>query len=285
MILSSKKYDFVFSNPPYTHNIDISIMIEVLELAKEFIIVHPATWILDKKFKNNEYMVFRDLIHGKLRKAIMFNGNPLFGIHIQVPLMFTHIDNTYNGVIECDYFGDKFTEEDIYKVSRFGSDRELVDSFLEPIREYIKTHKTLDAYSGFAPTVINDSVFYAQLTMFSGHTYADKEDMYKPDHCTFVTKDGIINYGLRKFKENLKDTYRFKTKTERDNFLEYLKTDFARFCLATKKVSLRNGGGEFDNVPWMDFTQSWDDEKLYSFFGVTTEMKEYIESIIPKYHI
>ena len=69
------------------------------------------------------------------------------------------------------------------------------------------------------------------------------------------------------------------------NFIGYCKTDFARFCLSLYKngPNLLTGGG-LENIPWLDFTQEWDDQKLYEFFDVNEETQEYIENFLPDYY-
>ena len=45
------KFDLVFSNPPYNKNIDIKILNEIIDIADEFVVVHPSTWLIDLKEK------------------------------------------------------------------------------------------------------------------------------------------------------------------------------------------------------------------------------------------
>jgi hypothetical protein len=52
-------------------------------------------------------------------------------------------------------------------------------------------------------------------------------------------------------------------------------------------ISKINGcifAGELEMLPWLDFTESWDDDKLYQKFNVTDGMKQYINSFLPNYH-
>mgnify|MGYP003350786463 CR=1 FL=1 len=53
------KFDLVFSNPPYTNNVDIKILNEIVDVADEFIIVHPSTWVLDLKGKSKLFNDFK----------------------------------------------------------------------------------------------------------------------------------------------------------------------------------------------------------------------------------
>jgi site-specific DNA-methyltransferase (adenine-specific) len=53
-----------------------------------------------------------------------------------------------------------------------------------------------------------------------------------------------------------------------------------RFLIALKKNTQSLTKTRFEFVPQMDMTQLWDDEKLYAYFDITPEEREFIESMI-----
>ena len=55
------KFDVVFSNPPYTKNVDIKILNDIIDCAEEFVIVHPSTPILQYKDKFKPYLNFKKI--------------------------------------------------------------------------------------------------------------------------------------------------------------------------------------------------------------------------------
>jgi site-specific DNA-methyltransferase (adenine-specific) len=67
---------------------------------------------------------------------------------------------------------------------------------------------------------------------------------------------------------------------EAKNLKAYIETKFFRFMLSLKKNTQDVNQGKFQFVPQMDMSQLWDDEKLYAYFGITSEEREFIESII-----
>jgi site-specific DNA-methyltransferase (adenine-specific) len=103
-----------------------------------------------------------------------------------------------------------------------------------------------------------------------------------------VTENGELNKGIR--KDNIEKpgnptpTFSLDTEEERDNFIEYLKTDFARFCLSFYKNNANLGTGELAIIPWLDFTNKWTDKELYEKFNVSEELQNYINTFIPDYH-
>jgi len=78
--------------------------------------------------------------------------------------------------------------------------------------------------------------------------------------------------------------WNFETEQEAQNFLDYLKTDFARFCLALMKIDQHRDKWTISLIPWMDFTQEWTDEKLYAHFNISEEEQEFIKRVIPPYY-
>jgi site-specific DNA-methyltransferase (adenine-specific) len=67
---------------------------------------------------------------------------------------------------------------------------------------------------------------------------------------------------------------------EAKNLKAYIETKFFRFMLSLKKNTQDVNQGKFQFVPQMDMTQLWDDEKLYAYFDITPEEREFIESMI-----
>ena len=77
------KFDLVFSNPPYNSNIDIKILNEIIDVADEFVIVHPSTWLIDIKNRNTKlriclFMVFWLNFSKVIKKEIDFISLPNF---------------------------------------------------------------------------------------------------------------------------------------------------------------------------------------------------------------
>ena len=78
--------------------------------------------------------------------------------------------------------------------------------------------------------------------------------------------------------------HHFDTKLERTHFTEYLRTDFARFCLALTKINKHLDSGELELVPYLDFKEEWDDAKLYKHFNIDQKTQDYITNFLPDYY-
>jgi small nuclear ribonucleoprotein (snRNP)-like protein len=75
----------------------------------------------------------------------------------------------------------------------------------------------------------------------------------------------------------------FDTNREAKNFISYMQTDFARFCLGLYKKDFALNSN-VDRIPLVDFTQKWTDEKLYAHFSITEEEQTFIKEVIPPYY-
>ena len=281
------KFDVVFSNPPYNGNLDIKIMNVIIDVSIKFIIGHPSTWLLDVKGRNKLFASFQKKLDKKIKSLNLFNGNPIFNIFLLMPCVITHIDNSYNGKCEVNYFNDCYEIDYISKFSKFGLNQILIDDFILSLNNHIKINGHIWSEIVDYSHTINDSSFYVQLTAIRGNENRVHEDiMYKDDFYTLVMFDSNKNKGVRNTKVR-KDgfvVFEFQTEKEQNNFISYLKTDFVRFCLSLLKNNKNNHYGEMELIPWLDFTEEWDDDKLFAKFNVSQELQDYIREFLPDYY-
>lgn len=72
----------------------------------------------------------------------------------------------------------------------------------------------------------------------------------------------------------------FDTKVEADNYMDYLKTKFARFLIQQIAMTQQLSRSTFGYVPIQDFKQKWDDKKLYEKYGLSEGEIHFIEKLI-----
>jgi hypothetical protein len=103
-------------------------------------------------------------------------------------------------------------------------------------------------------------------------------EMLLDDFYTMVMKDSEGNKGIRNPNGRIDGllVWEFNTGLEQENFLNFLQTDMARFCLSLLKISQNSHYGEMGLIPWLDFTEEWNDEKLFKKFNVSQELQDYI---------
>ena len=130
--------------------------------------------------------------------------------------------------------------------------------------------------------------YYAQLAAIIGSSTNDEKKSVNNNAYTMCMKNPEGNKGIREPRLNKAGgptpTFEFQSEKERDNFIKYLTSDFARFCVSFLKVNQHLDNGELELVPWLDFTQEWNDEKLFKEFNVSQELQDYIRDFLPDFH-
>ncbi len=72
----------------------------------------------------------------------------------------------------------------------------------------------------------------------------------------------------------------FDTLTEAVNYQRYIAGKFARFMLRLTYSSMHISKNNFRFVPLLDFNKEWEDEELYSFYGLSEQEISYIEFLV-----
>lgn len=72
----------------------------------------------------------------------------------------------------------------------------------------------------------------------------------------------------------------YATEAEALNLEGYLRTRFLRFLVGLRKSTQHLNKDRFSFVPRLDMSESWNDQKLYAKYGLTTDEVAYIESMI-----
>jgi hypothetical protein len=286
-VFGGKKFDVCLSNPPYNRGLDFKILTGLLSdsLAKEFVIVHPINWLIDLK-GNQELSSYKQLVGNNLKYVRAFSGNVLFGIKKPVPCGIIHIDFNYNGNITVQYFDDKFVCKNVNDITKYGSSwQNIAKPFMIKLKEFIKNNGSLFSNN---KKQIDSTKHNCQISPIVGSTdVSSYNTTVCSDFYTLVKKDPTDNIGISKALDkpgNKPVTFAFESESERENFLNYCATKFARFALSFYKISSNISLGEMGLVPWLDFKQEWTDEKLFVKFDLNQETINYINNFIPSYH-
>lgn len=286
-----RKFDLVISNPPYNRGIDLNILNEIYDQADEFIIVHPSTWLMDNKCKNSAFNKVRDLVKDGLKEVTLFNGNKIFGIGLFVPCSITHIDKTkkHSSIKVIDTINQsEYDYNDIFDIDRWGN-KPQYNSLKNKVLKFTKKN-SFNKHS-YKEANIRKNVL-VKTACIRGHVdLISPQKMIKDDFFTILSKnDGIVKDKERasKLLSETRDTFSslfyFDKKCEAENFIAFCKTKLFMFCLSVVKINQNNHRGELNFVPWLDFTQNWNDEKLYKYFKLTQEEIDFIETNIPDYY-
>ncbi len=70
----------------------------------------------------------------------------------------------------------------------------------------------------------------------------------------------------------------FDTKLEAENYSKYMQCKFTRYMMRVTYSSVHIKKNNFIFVPKLDFTKTWTDNDLYSYFGLNDEEIRVIET-------
>ena len=209
----------------------------------------------------------------------MFNGNEIFNIGLFVPCMITYIDMDYKGSITTiDKINDiKIEYDNIFDVNKYSNLYEF-NSIINKInnKNYDNLH---NVWKNTKPQKYNISY-----TAIRGHVNLKGIKMHDDDFYSIISKNNKVNIVDDENYNKYFINFNFDNLNESFNFLNYIKTRFASFCLSIFKNNQHMESGELKNIPWLDFSQEWTDEKLYNHFNITEEEIKFIEKHIPKYY-
>ena len=279
-------FDIVIGNPPYNQMIDMLFLSKSYNISDSILFVHPSTWLLDEKGKQKKFNNTKELVKEHLESIKLFNGNGVFGISLFVPCVISYI-NKYkknSGIICFDKINsvelvynkiediNKFSNVDIYPILKNKLINFCKDNNLNKV---IKNQV--------------DKTYFVNLAQIRGHVKDTNKlgldmnsAMLVEDFYTMVSRN--LTVSLQKRIQREKTQVSFDTEIEANNLLKYVKTNFSRFCLSILKNNGNLYCGEYSLIPWLDFKQEWDDNKLYQYFELTKEEIEFINKHIPTYY-
>lgn len=300
------KFDLVFSNPPYnigkSSGADLKIMDSVFDLCNEMIFIHPSTWLYDCELKDKTSNSVKEKIDTKVKSISILPVNTFDDIQLPNKLDIIHIDKSHNGGFTmCEISKQDYTLESIYDITPLGREYGMVKPF------YIKVKNYIEKYGSLFDHTVNVSTIPRGSFEYQNEWYCQLADAIgqpdRPEYYGFLLKDYANNLGIRKSgldengnpvmkvksgkeyqEEPIDNSFKFATEQEARNFINYCRTDFARFCLVISKKGKDLNTGQLKNVPWLDFKQEWDDAKLYTKFGIPKQIQEIIKNFIPEYY-
>jgi hypothetical protein len=209
-----------------------------------------------------------------------------------MPCVITHIDKKHNGKVSVNNFNSTYETDSIFEITKFGVDWEIiVKPFKKTVSEFIENnngHMWERFCNNKTNAFVQEEGFLLQIPMGRGDedkvnsSKMVKDNFYgvfSNDENEIITKNKCQEVAFKG------GTYcYFPTEEQRDNCVNYLKTDFARFCLAINKLNKHIDSGELELIPWLDFTEEWDDDKLFAKFDVSQELQDYIRDFLPDYY-
>jgi hypothetical protein len=275
----------VFSNPPYNDNLDLKILEKLFDVSKNIIFVHPSSFLLDNK--NIKQLFTRIKNTSFLKNCSLFWGNELFNIGLFVPICISYWTNIPNDKVTVNdnaFLKKQYVVNNINDISIHG-DLSIIKNTIDNIKSYIDKNSSLFEHK--YSNNYNSEKYYTKLPVIRGHVpVVDKYNNLKfnDDFLSLISLDIKNNINIKENDISKCIVFEFDTETERLNFINYCKSKFARFCLSFYKINGNLNRGETKLIPWLDFTQEWNDAKLCKEFRISEELWNYINNFIPDYY-
>ena len=277
--LMSKKFDFVFGNPPYNGLAALhqQVFNKAVDLVKDdgyVVFVQPANPYQNKKDKKKK--AEKEMIDNvvKYRSKVHIHPGTVFeaaGIMTDVAITTLQKIKSIPVINEITYKnGETFEKVKIEDISITEIDPRIYNSIMKKFTSICKQNGSV------SDKLFNDSsesVVY--ISKVRGHPNND-------DFFTIVPK----KENRKHYIDNSDTGTGVKIPVEyAENFYDYCETFVARMGLALMKFSQNlTTGGATNLVPMFDFSRTYTDEELYQLVGLTDEEINAIENFLPDYY-
>lgn len=233
------KFDLIISNPPYNHNIDLTILNEIYHTAYKICFVHPIGYLQDIKNVTQIYATTKNLVCNDISSYTFVDAQKEFSVILASELGIVLYEKNKGKLHPSDF--DKHGNSDIYK------------SIKHKILEYTKSSNI-------------------GMKLIKKNTYEFECGIRHHDA-------GYIALIVKHEEEShIGKTTKWKLKTGHDsleeatNFRDYCKLKITRFCLSILQNSRNIYPGELSGVPYMPtYTRTWTDEDVAKELGLTDE--------------
>lgn len=296
----SRKFDFIVGNPPYKKGLHLKFLDKAINLLNEtgkLIFIHPAEWLsqLRETGRGKFYKVLREQ-YTPITKSIEFrNGDIEMDVGMYVPLSITFLDKEKNRNDKIFFKNNykKYAQTEINYKEHFVNHLDDINPW--DLTSKIKSITSkLDLSKNIKQQINNNPKnWYVSLSSITGNGSLSNEyydgiirktqNMFNLINSTsnFVSDKPLVAKP-QKGKEtgNEKIWMSFNTKQEAENFLGFItKTKFFKFLTAIYKID-QHGDSILAEIPMLDFTQEWTDEKINSFYKFSDDDINLINSVM-----
>lgn len=293
------KFDICLMNPPYDNKLHVKFLKHACDLGNNIISIQPAGWLirLYKKTLNNDDSKLFKLFNEVETNVELVEGNNFFDAAISDQLGIFNI-NTLNKVDGIDIKALNTSTymhfDDANNINLFEADN-LLKVLLEKLKtnNYAFNHLRCTEYlraglKNKSSKIINDTDntnnwWCVNIAQIRGHQYNGIDK----DFYTWIPNNKVPE----KFdKKNPYLIFPFADYNTAQNFINYLKTDFARSVLYFYKNSTQLIPAT-DYLPWFDFsdkhfskTPKEIDDYLFKKYNISDDIRKHIEEILPDYY-
>ena len=280
-----QKFDIVIGNPPYLQNLHLKFIEKAINLLSpqgRLIFVHPATWILNEIPATEKVKQAKKLIGDKVQSIHLIHPDTYFPkVDLGMLLSITCCSNNPRSgpiLVQNDLLNETYSVNNLEEINGNGSTpiyaplRAKILSLANQKQGFLRGHEN------------NKGKWYVPIATYMGGSSVGGSGKENKLFYSFMPKSGPRAFIKKTLDNNDRLYFGFKTPEEAENFQNYLKTYFARFCLSLAKFDRNIGKSTISTTPWLDFSRPWTDKDLKKEFHITKDEWDFILKKIPKYY-
>lgn len=286
------KFDVELFNPPYQQGMFVKFMNKGFDLLKDggvMCAIHPSTYILNKKeTKKTEDHLLLNLNIEKYKSSVnLVDGNSIFeNAGFLTPLSITTIVKTEDPNIDVHY--NHLGKSNFKKATSVSEIWMHGNDLAQSIFDKIKSKMEISIYDKLSRNGARFK-FYLNINKVSGHPPKTGVTGNNPDFNCLLYKDDVekLKYTDKlflDFKEGDFNYIAIDNKKQAKNLYHYCTLKFTRFAVSLYKINVQLSRGELKIVPYLDFNESWNDQKCFDYFELTQEERSFINTYIQDYY-
>jgi hypothetical protein len=286
-----KKMKFIIINPPYKNGLHIEIFnrsVEELEDFGELFCIQPSTPFVNRKPTRDDDKTkkIKENVSKYRTRLTLVDGNRIFkNAGFFTPLSMTRLKKVLDKKIEVVYSHIDSTNKEVKTYDKLDDIFIHGNDIVLKIRDKIFSKMTTSIYDKLSRRGSFDK-FYFKINTVAGNV-SRTDGKINPDFYCMIYKENENN--ISDFITDLSingdlNYVSVSTREAAKNCGNYLLTKFARFCVSLYKMNVQFSRGELMAVPYMDFSQEWTDEKLFDYFELTQEERDFINTYIQDWY-
>lgn len=275
----TNRFDTVIMNPPYAKDLHKKFLIWATTHADTTVSIQPCQFLYKHSGLNRLDTDVQNAVSQSVNTIYIMNPNLIWKDHKFASPVGIFIASSLKKADTTVCIHDEMTD-DIYMGT--------IDNICKRYKQLSKFRSHLYRYLMDNPdTVIlhreenKGAPYVVELAKIRGHISEVNKDIYSNnDFATMVTRGHLPQTAV---SDPNKQHFWFDSETEAINFIDYLKTDFARLCLYINKFGLHIDSNNMELIPWLDFRRKWTDSELFNLLGVENPNLE-DQTLLPPYY-
>lgn len=273
------KFDVVVGNPPYKRNLHLDFLKISHELLTDNgvgIIIHPGSWVLNEvpgldKIKDAREWANKYVTEFEFRPFDSCFEEIVLGVPVVMTMFQARENNGKINVLDKAATDTEYEVASIEAITKHGN-----NSIYQGLKKKILGR--ISTSSSFREHLNTGGKYYVTMsTLIGGGNFKTNAPFF-----SFTYKKNA--YVRTELESKHTRYFGFQTKEEAENFLTYIKSYFARFCLSIAKFDRSLNPITLSSTPWMDFSKKWTDVELFEHFQLTKEEIEFIYKNIPSFY-